>query len=190
MNICIALLTGNSVQNFARGLVVEINEKYHTGIIASLLPQHISLKTTFHAGHIEDIEKYFDLLAKETKPFPIKITGIDLIQIGNDAADSGIIWLDIEENLQLRGLHNKLNHDLASRFRILPSGPDGVQFHFYSTLLYGGPTFNEYRKIYDQVETKKFEMECKPTEIALFYSPGQAIIPGTFITYKILPLGE
>jgi len=169
---------------------LEIDEKYHTGLAASLLPQHISLKQSFEVNEIEEVEKYFDELAQEIMPFEITFSKIDLITFTKGNSEIGILWMDIEENQQLRNLHNKINKDLLERFRIMLSGPDGENFHFHSTLVYGRQPVDIFKKIYDELNNKIVNLKFTPKEIVMFYSPDNESIHNTYITYKILPIGS
>jgi 2'-5' RNA ligase len=190
MYIDFALLVDHNIHNYARKLALEINEKYHTGLAASLLPQHISLKQSFEVNQIEEVEKYFDGLAQEIIPFEITFSKTDLITFTKGNSEIGILWMDTEENQQLRNLHNKINKDLMEQFGIMLLGPDGEKFHFHSTLIYGGQPVDIFKKIYRELDNKIINLKFIPKEMVMFYSPDKESVPSTYITYKILPIGS
>jgi len=190
MYIDFALLVDHNIHNYARKLALEINEKYHTGLVASLLPQHISLKQAFEVNKIEEVEKYFDGLAQEIIPFEITFSKIDSITFTKGNSEIAILWMDTEENQQLRNLHNKINKDLMEQFGIMLLGPDGEKFHFHSTLIYGGQPVDIFKKIYRELDNKIINLKFIPKEMVMFYSPDKESVPSTYITYKILPIGS
>ena len=87
-----------------REKVKEFNADLNLSERAFGFPQHISLKITFEmeeeiAKHcIKDIVEFL----KGAKPFTVRVEKLEL-------TDDGIIWLRMEENEQLRFLHDELD---------------------------------------------------------------------------------
>jgi 2'-5' RNA ligase len=187
--ICFALLVDYNVHNYARKIVYKLNEGYDIGITASLLPQHISLKQTFKVNDIEKVEDYFDELSKEIRPFHIDFSKIDLVFIPGENDKTGILWMDVMENEHLRRLHNKINNDLNYRLNVPISGFDGDGYHFHSTIAFGGKSSKIYEELFKSFD-KNINLSFTAKEIALFYSLDSEGKAGTYITYKILPVGR
>jgi len=72
------------------------------------------------------LRKVFPQKQDKRKNSNIKV--IDISKI------NGVIWLDIEENEQLREIHNTLNKKLWERFEVPEIKFDGQNFKFHSTL--------------------------------------------------------
>jgi 2'-5' RNA ligase len=185
MFFCIAGLIDDASQNKLRKFVGSICQKYNTGVIASLLPQHVSLKIAFYSSGFEMIEKYFDELASRISPFEINGDNVQLIKIQEKDQESGLIWYAIEEENILRGLHNTLNHELMQKFHIPMAEYDGDNFHFHSTLIYGNKSFGDYATIFADVENMLPKMRMKIEKIGLFCCHENQIVAGKFYTYRI-----
>lgn len=104
-----------------------LNRDIGLDTVAFSLPQHISLKISFQASeeqapHILDFLE--DLLRREA---PFSVTARNPEHLGN------ILWLNIEENAQLRQLHDTLDAQLEARFSV-PQHEFDKCFRFHSTL--------------------------------------------------------
>ena len=182
MFICLALLVNNEIQNRIRKLVFEIDNKYKTGIVASLLPQHISLKETFEYNNIGKIETFIKRELKDFGPVQINFGKLELVKISNN---SGLIWWKVLENSDLRSMHSKINVDLERQLGIKNSNYDGAGFHFHATIMFGGKEFDEYQLIYDNYKNYLSDQSYLANELAIFCSNEGKIIPGTFYSYHI-----
>jgi len=193
MYLDIALLIDQETQNSIRKLILKLHIEYGLELVAALLPQHISLKSSFTLKNIDEIETYFDNLAVSLEPVDFKLQNIELINFEKKGIMNEVIWIDVEENSDLRNIHKKVNRDLKDKFDIPLSPFDGDMFHFHSTLFY---RFNNqtpmeiYEKAFQDLKEKHIGSNCRSSEIALFCSPMQREkIFGTSIVYKVLPLG-
>ncbi len=184
MYFCVAMLLDDLIQNEIRKKVLILNEKYDIGINASLLPQHVSLKSTFMTDRIDVLTKYFDTLSIERDSIDIEAHTIELIPQEENGVNSALLWYTIAENEPLRKLHNQLNDDLPMLLGIDNSRIDGTGFKFHSTIAYGKKRFETYRAIF---ENEKFLFQPFKTDvrkIALFCSHEKEIRAGTFYVYR------
>jgi 2'-5' RNA ligase len=188
MRATFALLVDHRVHNFMRKLAVEIQARYRTGLQAAVLPAHITLKLPFRVTGLAGLEAYFDRLAASIEPFEIALTGLELQMTILEGAEQGVLWLEVEESPTLRGLHNRINEELASRFQDTQAPFDGPDYRFHATVALGGQPPDVYRRIYAEYRDLDVHLRYTATHIAMFYSPDHAQ-PDQFITCKILPLG-
>ncbi len=190
MKTAFALLVDHDAHNFIRKLAVDVHSKYQIDFLASLLPAHVSLKQPFEISSLPEAEAYFDQLAQSIQPFDVTLTHLEL-QIGSiDGDELGILWLDVQETPTLRALHDRINRELSERFENTNAPFDGPDYHFHATVELGRPPVEVYRKIYAEYEQVKVNLTFTAREIVMFYSDDLGSKPGTFITYKILPVGK
>ncbi len=105
MKATFALLANIEVYNWVRKLAWEIHQTYRTGTLHVRLPPHISLKQPFAITDLAPLEAYMAELAATISPFTVKLTELQL-EIGNfNAMEFGILWLDVQETVALRQLH-------------------------------------------------------------------------------------
>ncbi len=188
MKTAFALLVDHDAHNFIRKLAVDVHSKYQIDFLASLLPAHVSLKQPFAISSLPEAEAYFDQLAQSIQPFAVTLTHLEL-QIGSfDGDELGILWLDVQETPTLRALHDRLNRELSERFENTAASFDGPDYHFHATVELGGQPVEVYRKIYAEYEHVEVDLTFTAREIAMFYYDDLGGKPGTFITYKILPI--
>ena len=89
------------------------------------MPQHISLKISFETDRpVEVVEELARFAGKQT-PFIVRILNVE--------QEGGILWLPVEENERLTGLHVALDRCLESRFGV-PQHEFDKCFKFHSTL--------------------------------------------------------
>jgi 2'-5' RNA ligase len=188
MRAAFALLVDHHVHNVMRKLAVEFHARYGTGLLAAVLPTHISLKQPFPVDDLAALETYFDGLARSLEPIPITLTGLELQVTAEDRDEVGVLWLAVAENPALRGLHDRINRELAGRFRDTRAPFDGPDYRFHATVALGEQPAAVYRALYDQVRDRDVHLSYTARRIALFYE-AKGDRPGRFITYKILPLG-
>lgn len=183
MKAAIVLLADHTVQNLARRMVFELEQKYQIDFLASLLPAHVSLKQPFTFEDMAVLEGYFDSLAAQIAPFPIELDELYCAEW----AGYGILGMNVQETSALRNLHDRLNHELSQLFQDASAAHDGETYHFHLTIELGkvGET-NPYQEYFDQLPDKKLNLSFLAQEIALFYYTGAD--HQSFITYKVLPL--
>lgn len=185
MYICIAIITDNIIQNNSRKIAYNLSQRSRIGTLASRLPQHISLKQSFRVDNIVEIEKYFDLFAKQMKSFEVTISKIDLCLMRSKNINTQILWYDVKESTELRELHDKLNRELSDKFSVEKQGYDGDTFKFHSTIAFDTNKEDLFIDSFDILKQKKISFSFKVKKIALFYCPDDEPNPGNFITYKI-----
>lgn len=185
MKAAIALLSDYLVQNAARKMVYTINDRASVKFFGSLLPAHVSLKQPFTFESMDVLEVWFDAFSKQVAPFRVELDQVYYEQWD----DHAIIGLRVRETPILRTLHNQINHELKSIVRD-PSAPhdgDGYRFHLTIELGKTGTT-NPFKAFYESLPEKHVELSFTAEYLALFFYPEQAIEPGSFICYKVLPL--
>ena len=129
------LLTDWETQNGMRKLAVELDAEHATGLAGSLLPAHVSLKQPFQIADLHALDTYFDEWAASIEPFDVRFAGLGFPYL--EEAGMGIVWLDVEETGLLRGLHDRLNAELAERFEGTDAPFDGPEYRFHATLATG-----------------------------------------------------
>lgn len=126
MYIWTGMVLPKNFEEKIRNICRNINKDFNVSEQSFSLPQHISLKTSFNIENYIEVIEYMKELLKDIKSINIKVIGISKI--------NGVIWLDIEENKQLREIHNTLNKKLWERFEVPEIKFDGQNFKFHSTL--------------------------------------------------------
>ena len=183
MKAAIVLLTDYMTQNIARKIVFALDQEYKIDFHGSLLPAHVSLKQPFAFESMERLEDYFDALAASISPFLVELDEIYYI----DWSGYGILGMSVKETTILRGLHNRLNHELSELFRDTSAPHDGDEYRFHMTIELGKiEKANPYRVYFDKLADKRVNLEFVAKEMALFYYSGKG--PRSFINYRVLPL--
>lgn len=108
-----------------RSFCLARNQQVGLDTAAFSLPQHISLKISFETSREEEILEDLTQFASAQAPFSVRINGIE--QMGN------ILWMTVEENINLQKLHKALDTRLKSRFEV-PQHEFDICFQFHSTL--------------------------------------------------------
>ena len=192
MQINFALLLPIEAQNLIRKLILSIHVSHGLDLYATLLPQHISLKSSFMVDQMESIEPYFDSLAKAMTPVPVELSQIKLVNFEKKEESNILLWIEVIENNQLKEWHHLICEDFKNLG--IPLSPfDGEAFSFHSTLFYRSDEkvpMEQYEKAFRTIQEKELAFPCTPTKIALFCAPkpGENPFLSSF-TYKIVPLG-
>jgi 2'-5' RNA ligase len=188
MRAAIALLVDHQIHNFMRRLAVEFHQRYQVGFLGALLPPHISLKQPFQVTDLEAVAAYFDELAAGISPLEIRLTGLELQATTFQGKEYGILWMEVEESKTLCDLHMRINRELAERFENTGASFDGAEYTFHATVAIGGQPLEVYREFYNTLVSAEHSLSYVAREIAMFYydDAGQ---PGTYITYRIQPIG-
>lgn len=188
MRVAFALLVDHKVHNFMRKLAVDIHVRYETGFLGALLPPHISLKQPFQVADLAELETYFCRLAQSIQPFDITLDGLELQIVSVDDDEYAILWLSVQKNQRLRDLHNRVNQELSEQFEHTSAPFDGAGYRFHATVALGEQP-EVYRGIYEEYRHLTVNLRYTVREIAMFYYDDGGR-PGTFITYKVLPVGR
>ena len=191
MKATFALLFDHTVHNLVRKLAVEMHQTYQVGLGGSQLPPHVSLKQPFSIPDLPSIEAYFDQLVKSIDPIVLTFPRIGA------ADDAPVLWLEVEENATLRELHTRINQELAQRFPNTQAPFDGPTYRFHLTIALGpsgsfgsGPLSSLYQSIANLFASREVALRATAEHLVLFYYDQDQIELGTFLTYKILPLGK
>lgn len=187
MKACFAVLVDNEIHNYSRKLAFDFDRKYNTGFIAAKLPQHITLGPVFEVKNLEEVEEFFDYVAENLKPFEVLVTNIDLKIFGDKEEGFGVMWMDIKESKELRGLHNTINKYITEHSL---DTDNNEKYHFHSTIALGEQPASVYKEIFNSITDKEINHECVVNEIALFCTTDNESKMGTYITYKLLDLGN
>jgi 2'-5' RNA ligase len=186
MKAAIVLLANTPIQNYLRRIVFELNTGYQVAFFGSLLPSHVSLKQPFAFEDMDVLEKYFDGLAARTPPFDLQLDRFYY----EEWAGFGILGLNVVETPILRGLHNQLNDELGRLFKETRAAHDGSEYHFHMTIELGKVEgANPFKTYYDGLANPQVNFTYRVSELALFYYMGEVHSAGTFINYRVMPLG-
>ncbi|HLZ60068.1 MAG TPA: 2'-5' RNA ligase family protein [Ktedonosporobacter sp.] len=184
MKATFALLLDHNVHNMVRKLAVEVHQAYQIGLVGSQLPPHVSLKQPFLISDLSTLEAYFDQLAKSIDPLILSFPRIA------GPGNAPILWLEVEETETLRQLHTRINQELAERFSETQAPFDGSAYHFHLTIALGGASSSVYQSMVAELESRNVAFQAIARHLVLFYYDDDQYSPGSFLTYKILPLGK
>jgi len=190
MKATFALLADNHIHNLVRKLSWDIHQKYRTRIDVCRLPPHISLKQPFDISDLDTLSKYMTELAQSTESFQARLTHLELIDATIDCLESGILWLKVEETESLRGIHNRLNEELTTRFGSVPADFDGTDYHFHMSVAIGGQPIETYHKILDEFMDRLVNLQCMVRDLVMFVYDERSDVNAGYMTYMILPLGK
>ena len=186
MKAAFALLVDHEVHNVARKLALEVHRNYGIGLAASQLPPHVSLKQPFSIPDLHAIEVYFDRLAASIEPVALIFP-----RIGGPAdGPFPVLWLEVEESATLRELHSRINRELAEQFANTQAPFDGPTYHFHLTIALGRDPDPVYQSIIAELARREIALRTIARRLVMFYYDEEPISPGSFLTYKILPLGK
>lgn len=188
MKATFVLLANPEVHNLVRKLSWEIHQKYRTGTRHAALPPHVSLKQPFGVSNLPALESYMDELAGSIPPFDVTLTELQAIPIFYDSVEYGILWIDIEETETLRGLHNRLNHDLSLLLGDTRADFDGDAYRFHMTVMMCGQLMEICRKYQKDIQHSQVNLRYTARELAMFVYDEPMGPHGDFLCYRILPL--
>lgn len=190
MKATFALLANPEVHNFVRKLSWEIHQKYRTGTHHASLSPHISLKQPFRTSDLAALEEYMDELAGSVLPFEVTLKELQAIPVFYDGMEYGILWVDVEETASLRGLHNRINHDLNLRFGNTSADFDGDVYRFHMTVMMCGQLMEICRKYQRDIQHSSVNLHYTVRELAMFVYDEPMGPHGDYLCYKILPIGR
>lgn len=188
MKATFVLLANQDIHNLVRKLSWEIHQKYRTGTHHAALPPHVSLKQPFNVSDLPALERYMDELANSIQPFEVTLTQLQAVPIIFDGMEYGILWVDVEETELLRGLHNRLNHDLNLRFGDTPADFDGDAYRFHMTVMMCGQLMEICRKYQSDIQLSRIDLRYTARELAMFVYDEPMGPHGDDLCYRILPL--
>lgn len=188
MKATFALLPNSEIHNAVRKLSWDIHRKYRTDLDVCRLPPHISLKQPFDISDLDLLSDYMTELAKSIEPLTAVLTHLELINVTMDSFHTGILWLNVQETENLRGLHHRLNEELTARFGSVLAAFDGPDYHFHMTVAIGGQPIEIYQKIHAEFTDRLIDLPCALGELVMFVYDERNEVNAGYMTYKILPL--
>lgn len=188
MRATFALLADNEVHNLVRKLAWNAHQMYRTGTIASRLPPHVSLKQPFQAEDLDGLKAYMGEFAQSIAPLPVRLTELQLHPLVFEGTEYGLLWIDVQETPDLRGLHDRLNQELSQRFANTQADHDGAAYHFHMTVAMGGQPIEVYRTLYGEIPNHQINRQFTARELVMFVYDDVVGPQGEYITYQILPL--
>jgi 2'-5' RNA ligase len=185
-----ALLVDHTLHNLIRKLAFELHRDYRIGFRAALVPPHISLKQPFLVSDVAAVETYFDSFAASIRPFDVALQAVEVHPAAGPTGDLGVVWIKVSDSKVLRGLHTRLNAELAERFVNTHADFDGPDYLFHATIASGGQPPDVYRQIVATLRPPTLPRTCPIREIMMCYFDDDSYALGTYTTYKILALGR
>lgn len=185
MHISIGFLTDIEMSNQQKRLGLMLHQTYGLNIEVLKLPAHVSLKQVFQSDNLLDIKKCVESFAKTIQPFEVTYDAVQWMKPRN----GNILWFNVVETKTLRQLHNQLNAELLKR-HVSKGHLDGDSYHFHTTLVMGDETEENYQQSFHVVQKEKFPIKSSIKAVAIFVSTEAQVVPGQFITYTVIPLGE
>src|SRR5262249_48897224 len=140
----------------------------------------------FAVSDLAALERYMQELADNIAPVEIALPQLQLIQTSIDGLDTGILWLDVRETVQLRQLHNRICEELVTRFGNTHAPFDGADYHFHMTIAIGTQPFRVYQTMFKEVSSMPVHLDYLARELALFVYDDEAALSGGYMTYKLL----
>ena len=187
MKAAIALLADFKVQNVARRMVFEMSQRTPIEFFGSLLPAHVSLKQPFTFEDMDRLEAWFDSFAAQTAPFDIELSSLYY----GEWDQVGIIGFQVMETPMLRALHNQINRELAQVVEDASAPHDGDEYRFHLTVELGKIDItNPFRTFFETIPDHNVQRTFRATHLAMFYYADRPIAPGSFIIYRVMPLGS
>ena len=187
MFVAFAFLANDRLHNVIRKLALAVHRTHGAGLHAGLLPPHISLKQPFRVADLPAVEGFFDRFAAGIAPCDLTLTHLSGPDLPATAANRGVLWLEVQESPPLRALHDRLNAELARQFTGTEAPFDGAAYHFHATVaLVQEPA--SYRQVLQDYRGHRVHITYRPEQIAMFYYDDDTFAPGTFMTYKVLPV--
>ncbi len=187
MKAAIALLADYSTQNLARRMVFEMSQAAELEFLGSLLPSHVSLKQPFVFEDMPRLEAWFDSLAARITPLDVTLNSVYY----STWEGYGILGLEVVETPVLRNLHDQINRELVGVVAN-PSAPhDGHEYRFHLTVELGPiGQANPFKAFYDSLTDKTVNLTFRACHLALFIYSDRPIRSGSFILYRVMPLGH
>jgi 2'-5' RNA ligase len=167
-------------------MVFEIARHARVEFVGSLLPAHVSLKQPFTFEDMDKLEAWFDSFAKRVEPLRVELDRIYY----DEWQEHAILGMEVHETPALRVLHNQINGELKEIVHD-PSAPhDGDEYRFHLTVELGKVgSANPFKRFYESLPETRLDLSFAAEHVALFFYADGPIGPGSFICYKVLPLG-
>lgn len=152
----------------------------------SLLPAHVSLKQPFVFEKMSKLEAWFDSFAARISPLEISLDAVYYAEWEKTA----IVGLHVIETPALRSLHHQINRELTAVVADPAAPHDGDEYRFHLTVELGSiEQANPFRVFYDGLADKTVDLTFHASNLALFFYADGPIRSGSFILYRVRPLG-
>jgi 2'-5' RNA ligase len=187
MRAALVLLASREVQNHARRIAVRLCAGQGLPFYAAALPAHVSLKQPFVFEDFERLDAFCARLASSIAPFQVALDRFYLYESG----ETGVLGLNVVETPLLRGLHERLNSELAEVFEDSRAAFDGADYHFHLTVEIARDArgLGILRGFLDGLADKSVDLRFSARELGVFFYPDETFAPGSFVVYRVLPLG-
>jgi 2'-5' RNA ligase len=155
---------------------------------AATLPSHVSLKQTFACQDLERLDAFCERFAARLSPFAVALDRYYLFEKGT----IGVLGMNVVETPRLRGLHEQLNAELPGVVADPYADYDGPDYRFHLTIEIARdiPGVEVLRRAYAALPPLPPDLGFTARELGIFYYPDEAFSPGSFVVYRVLPLGE
>jgi 2'-5' RNA ligase len=188
MKAALVLLSDIAVQNTARRIAVRLCAEKGLPFYAAALPSHVSLKQPFAFDDFECLDAFCERFAASVAPFDLTLDRFYLYA----SADYGVLGLNVVETPFLRGLHERLNAELAQVFADTRAAFDGADYSFHLTIEIARaavhlPILREY---FTALPDPVLDLRFTARELGVFFYPDETLAPGSFVVYRVLPLGR
>jgi 2'-5' RNA ligase len=190
MKAGLVLLIDDTMHNMLRRVAYELHRDYRLGFHGALIPPHISLKQPFQIADLDALEAFFDEFTAGITPFEVMLDGVEVLPASGPTGDTGLVWVAVRESPVLRGLHDRLNVELAARFTNTAADFDGPSYRFHITIATGGQPPEVYQRIASELQPPRLPHRTTIRKMLLCYIDDDSFAPGTYITYKTLTLGS
>ncbi len=172
MKAAYALLVPRAIENRVQHLAWDIHRRWRTGVRPRGIPPHVSLKQPFDVGDdLAAAENCLADFAREVGPVSIRCRGY--------LRWDTVLAVDVEPTATLRGLHARVNRDLAAVLADPRAPFDGDLYHFHLTVMTGGATVDAYREIHESLAGQPFADTFLAREVAMFVyddtNPGELL---------------
>jgi 2'-5' RNA ligase len=135
------------------------------------------------------IEAYSDAFAVTVPRLVLTLTQVAVQMQMQDEQEQVVLWVDVRETPELRALHERLNAELAHHFAETSAPFDGPAYHFHATVALATMPAGAQQQMRAASATWRVDLSCVPSAVALFYCDDDRGTPGSYITYKVAPLG-
>jgi 2'-5' RNA ligase len=189
---CIALVADEDTHNLVRSISLRLHRECGIGLIAALLPPHVSLKQPFLVGAGESgrLDEFLDGFAASLAPRELTLVGPQVLGFSSGAGDVAIVQFDVLEREDLRAIHNRLNAELAQVVE-RPEAPfDGDAYHFHLTLSYGPRPSGMLDRLKGALAGVSFRHTMVADHLDLFLSLDPDGRAGSYVTARSLPLRD
>ena len=128
---------------------------------------HVSLKLPFETSNLDVVLSFFDGFAA-TVPLPVlSLPRLALWAVPGPEGETGVLFFEVAETPELRGLHDRLNAELAERFANTQAPFDGADYRFHLTLAAGGAPIVTYQRMLEAYRDRWTPTACRVKAITL-----------------------